>query len=340
MSEETIINVSQSNDKNFSQPTTDYPYKITFRFAFTLVVCIFGIISNGLICHKIIKKKYLHISIYIFICNMAISDMVSLIASALTTPLTYFMSVSEHYQVSFDVGCRLTIYFITVGFVVSTLTLTVMAAERYLTIVHLATRKSITKNKNSKFKITIIITSIWIYSMVLSSPILHLVYVPKHLPYHCDTHNFGWRYNAVYYSIALSLNYFIPILAMMIMYIKITLHLRCKTADSSLLCIIDPKSRKVIKMLHIVTILYIITTFPYFITMLAIAFSDLTMVQFLSSTTPTISRLCSAAFILAIIASIENPILCMIYNKRLRITLPKWCRRQKRRVRNSSYQTS
>ena len=105
----------------------------------TLLISLLGIFANSLICYAIVKKKLLHLSIYSLICNMCISDSITLISAAINAILS---AVRLFYKISdkqgllpYEIGCKLSYFILTTGFTVSTISLAVISIDRYYIIV-------------------------------------------------------------------------------------------------------------------------------------------------------------------------------------------------------------
>lgn len=327
----------------------------------TLSISLFGIMANGLICYTIFKKKLLHLSIYSMICNMCISDSITLISIAANAILSAIRLVhkvrDKQSLLPYEIGCKLSYFILNTGFTVSTISLAVISIDRYYIIVGSIGQNSIL---NTKRKIKLTIIAVWIYSMAIDTPILHLMYIPMEAPTTCDIYYYSYNYNTMYFFMLSVLNYFIPLSIMVIMYIRIVIHLR-KTirsqvrsleSSSSTYAISLPgtsfsaassfhtnRKRRVaiIKMIVAATAVYMMTSFPYILIILTAAFSQMTILQLRNTGDPANATFITIGFILTSVACVENPIIYLISNKVLRSAVPK-CFQYEKKLRNSQIQ--
>ncbi|EDV21947.1 uncharacterized protein TRIADDRAFT_59452 [Trichoplax adhaerens] len=337
---------------------SNYTAGIRSSLPATLTIGIFGIIANGFICYTVIKKKLLHLSIYSLICNMCISDGISLLSIILNTILSTlrtFYNVRDRQGLApYEIGCKLSYFILSSGFTVSTVSLAIISVDRYHIIVGSIGQNSIL---NTKRKIRSAIICVWIYSFATNCPIIRFMYIPIDAPSTCDIYLYGYNENTLYYLVVSVLNYFIPLTIMIIMYGRIARHLKktitplnsihsisnsssysislpgTSIASASSFQINRKRRVAIIKMIAIATTVYMLTSFPYVLIILTSAFTQMTILQLRNSGNPAASALITVGFISTSIACIENPIVYLIYNKVLRSALPQCCQpSQTRRV--------
>ena len=321
----------------------------------TLSISLIGFFANSLICYAIVKKKLLHLSIYSMICNMCISDSITLISVAINAILSavrlLFQVRDKQGLLPYEVGCKLSYFILNTGFTVSTISLAVISIDRYYIIVRSIGRNSIL---NTKRKIILTIIVIWAYSMIINVPIIYLMYIPIEAQTACDVYYYSYNFNAIYFLLLSVLNYFIPLSIIVIMYIRIVIHLRktirsqIQPAGNSLATHSVPVSstnfsaassfdtnRKrriaIIKMIVIATAVYMLTSLPYTLILLSAAFSRMTILQLRNSVSSSAAIFIIFGFILTSVACVENPIIYLITNKVLRSGLPKCLQCKKNR---------
>lgn len=129
-----------------------------------VIIILFGVFANGLICYVVMKKKKLRTVRNMFIMNLAISDMVM---CTFCMPFTLVKLLLKNWPLG-DAMCRLIPWLQAVNVFASTMTITAIALDRYQVIVFPATIKDNTKKWGA---VTIIIV-IWFMSVLIGLPLL------------------------------------------------------------------------------------------------------------------------------------------------------------------------
>ena len=129
-----------------------------------VVIIIFGLFANGLICYVIVKKKKLRTVRNMFIMNLAISDMIMCL---LCMPFTLVKLLLKNWPLG-DAMCRMVPWLQAVNVFASTMTITAIACDRYQVIVYPATIKDSTKKWGAATTILVI----WFLSVLVGLPLL------------------------------------------------------------------------------------------------------------------------------------------------------------------------
>ena len=129
-----------------------------------VVIIVFGLFANGLICYVIVKRKKLQTVRNIFIVNLAVSDMIMCI---LCMPFTLVKLLLKNWPLG-DAMCRLVPWLQAVNVFASTMTITAIALDRYQVIVYPST----IKDKSKKMGAAAIIILIWFMSVLVGLPLL------------------------------------------------------------------------------------------------------------------------------------------------------------------------
>lgn len=292
------------------------------NLAYLIPYCMITVIANGLVCYAIRKRGLLRLSIYSFIFNMCISDMMSLIAITCNTFILSIVTVP--YLLLYQISCKFFNYLLSVSMTVSMLTYTMMAIDRYFITVVRKKHRFIFQGKRG---IRLIISCIWFHSLITSIPVLHImsVYNGVVISPKCDISYLGDHYNLPYFAIYFAFNYFIPMIIAAVLHILIVI--RLKTAVSigvsygraipPVLNVNKKKTINVIKMVATTTTIYIITTLPYVLIILTLVLERKSLVE-MRQIRSINSLLITAGFLLSALACIENPIVCFIMSKMLR----------------------
>lgn len=125
-----------------------------------LVIFVLSLIGNSIVCQVIYRNKRLHTVTNTFIANLAFSD---LFITLLNLPLHMVRHLAEDWPLG-QFMCRLVNLTQTVFVYVSTFTMTVIAVDRYMVIVHpFRPRMSVSIG-------LVVVAVIWVMATVMSSP--------------------------------------------------------------------------------------------------------------------------------------------------------------------------
>ncbi|RDD37897.1 rhodopsin [Trichoplax sp. H2] len=329
-----VTEISTSSSNTSIELIAENAESIVLSLRLTSLICVFGICSNGFVCYNIIQKKELHTATFIIICNMCLSDLITLIASVAQTIITATIAAQTGYSLTLETVCRTSLYILNIGFSVSTISLAIVSIDRYNTL----TRKTIRKLKfslNCDYKIKFSILIIWIYSIISSFPIFLLVSINPDQPYICDVANYG-VINTSYLFTYYILNFFLPSLLVTIMYFKLVIYLRTHISSSSFRGLAFRNSKKsksrIIKMMIIATISYLLTTLPHVIAILIATIAGQSLSEYSSSLSPAAAFLIQVAFILVTISCIENSVIYILSSKVLKNALKQSFRLKRRQT--------
>ena len=130
-----------------------------------------GFLGNLLVVTAAIRKKSLRTQRNAFIINLAVSD---ILLCLVTMPLTLIEIVNDHWPLGDSVvSCKVAGGFQAVSVFVSTISITVIALDRYQLIVYPA--KDLLKSVGA----TVVLFVIWFLGFLLASPIF-MVRTMKH----------------------------------------------------------------------------------------------------------------------------------------------------------------
>lgn len=118
---------------NVTKPTCDeqliiytFPATAAFSVVYTIIFVV-GVCGNLLVSLAVIRSKQMHTVTNLFILNLAVSDIVMCLISV---PLTPLQSFSGHWMFG-ETLCKLFPFSQGVSVYMSTLTLTIIAVDRY-----------------------------------------------------------------------------------------------------------------------------------------------------------------------------------------------------------------
>ncbi|XP_072177939.1 prolactin-releasing peptide receptor-like [Diadema setosum] len=154
-----------------------HPVIKAFIALLTIIIILLGVFGNVLVCLVVIRRPKMRTVINIFICNLAVSD---LLYTLLGFPLTVTMAMSYVWVLP-KVFCQISFELPALTIFVSSFTLTAIAADRFCLVVY-----PLVKPIN-KTRCYMTLAFIWISSIALTLPI----------PIHTDLIDFSFAYDRV-----------------------------------------------------------------------------------------------------------------------------------------------
>ncbi|TRY89542.1 hypothetical protein DNTS_014676 [Danionella cerebrum] len=272
-------------------------------------IIVFGVTGNSLVIYVVYKFRNLHTVTNYFIVNLAVAD---LLVNTLCLPFTLMYTLYGEWKFGL-VMCYLLPYAQGLAVHVSTITLNVIALDRYRSIVyHLETKMS--KNMS-----VVVIVITWVASAILASPLaifreyLSFDISDEHTIQGCAEKWPGSSTDGTIYSIAMFfLQYALPLSIISFAYIRIWNKLRHHISPGSGRCDRHQRRQKTTKMLVAVVVVFTVSWLPFHAFQLAVDIdsSVLDMKDF--------KLLYTAFHIVAMCSTFANPILYGWMNRNYR----------------------
>ena len=231
-----------------------------------------GILGNVVLFTIIIYSKKLKDPSYIFVTNIATSDLITSIQV-----LIIFTWPKSQYAYMLDVSniiCKISYSIFFASYATSMLSLTLISIYR-LNIISNPFRFRYTSNvykHSTKFAIFV-----WIISILFTIPLYPLVRYSV-TTNSCDVYYpYGNTYNSIYFSFSLLLSYILPGFTMIICYIKIAFILRSRTYPTDYHLNHSQRSwvrsKDIFKFFVITSAIYMILSWPFMtaLTVLSVA---------------------------------------------------------------------
>ncbi|XP_047671822.1 neuropeptide Y receptor type 2 [Tachysurus fulvidraco] len=240
--------------------------QVVLIFAYSAII-LFGVSGNSLVIYVVYKFRNLHTVTNLFITNLAVAD---LLVNALCLPFTLMATLSGEWRFG-QVMCYLLPYAQGLTVHVSTITLSVIALDRYRSIVHH------TDTKMSKDVCVLVIIISWVSSAVLASPLaifreyvtFHLT--PEHIIQGCVEKWPGSSADGTMYSVAtFLLQYGLPLSVISCAYACIWSKLRKHLSPGGGHSERHRRRRKTTKMLAAVVAVFAISWLPFHAFQLAV----------------------------------------------------------------------
>ncbi|KAK3091209.1 hypothetical protein FSP39_017983 [Pinctada imbricata] len=238
-----------------------------FIIVLFIIVFILGIVGNFLVCYAVWKNSHLRTVTNYFLVNLSTADLMVIL---LCLPPTLIHDALESWFLGLAM-CKIVAYFQNVSVLVSVLTLTAIAIERYTAICHPLSHKI------SRKKTVLIIIFIWIVS--LSSAVPEILFVtivldpviPPHIPLLRSCRSYVEREQFIYQMVLVCVFFVTPLYLMGFAYLRIALCLWKSTKNgvvttggsSNRAAAMQCKTRKkTAKMLIVVVIVFFICYLP------------------------------------------------------------------------------
>nr|XP_033782807.1 neuropeptide Y receptor type 2-like [Geotrypetes seraphini] len=241
--------------------------QVILIIAYSLIILL-GVIGNSLVIYMIVKYKSMRTVTNFFIANLALAD---LMVDTLCLPFTLVYTLLDEWKFG-SVLCHLFPYAQALSVYVSTLTLTVIALDRYRCIVfHLDSRIS------KKFSFFIIIIT-WLAAAIFAIPLAifreyryeEIPSLDLRIPVCSEKWPSGNNRDPTIYSLSmLILQYIFPLAIISYAYARIWFKLKSHISPTSR-TESQQKRRKTTKMLVMVVLVFAVCWFPFHMFQLAI----------------------------------------------------------------------
>lgn len=280
-------------------------------------IILLGVSGNSLVIYVVYQFRNLHTVTNFFIANLAVAD---LLVNALCLPFTLMATLSGEWKFG-QVMCYLLPYAQGLAVHVSTITLSVIALDRYRSIIHH------TETKMSKDVCAVVISITWMASAVLASPLaIFREYVtfdltPDHSIQGCVEKWPGSSADGTVYSVAMFLlQYGLPLSVISYAYVCIWSKLRKHVSPGGGHIERHRRRQKTTKMLASVVAVFAVSWLPFHAFQLAVDIdsSVLDMKDF--------KLLYTVFHIIAMCSTFANPILYGWMNRNYREAFSAACK--------------
>ncbi|XP_035001861.1 pyroglutamylated RF-amide peptide receptor [Hippoglossus stenolepis] len=252
-------------------PELPYSAKATFVIMYA-VIFVLALAGNTLVIYIVVKKRAIHTATDIFICSLAVSD---LLITFFCVPFTLLQNISSEWFGGVLV-CKTVPFVQTTAIVTGILTMTCIAIERYQGIVFpLKMRRQYSSKRAYKM-----LGLVWIASVIVGSPMLFVQqlevkydFLYDHYHVCCQESWHSVTHRQTYTTFIMVALFLIPLAAMLFLYtrIGIELWLRNRVGDSSVLNTmnhreiskISRKKKRAVKMMITIVLLFTICWAPF-----------------------------------------------------------------------------
>ncbi|KPP77094.1 Pyroglutamylated RFamide peptide receptor-like [Scleropages formosus] len=209
--------------------------KTTFVVMYAIIF-VLALVGNSLVVYIVLRKRAVQTATNIFICSLAVSD---LLITFFCIPFTLLQNISSEWLGGVLV-CKTVPFVQTMAIVTCILTMTCIAVERYQGIVYpLKMKRQYTPQRAYKM-----LGFVWAAAVIVGSPMLFVQQLEVKYDFLYDRHHVCcqecWQslaHRQVYATFILVALFLLPLAAMLILYTRIGIELwiRKRVGDSSVL---------------------------------------------------------------------------------------------------------
>ncbi|XP_051770982.1 pyroglutamylated RF-amide peptide receptor [Ctenopharyngodon idella] len=257
--------------------------KTTFVVMY-VIIFVLALVGNSLVVYIVARKRAMRTATNIFICSLAVSD---LLITFFCIPFTLLQNISSEWLGGVLV-CKTVPFVQTTAIVTGILTMTCIAVERYQGIVYpLKMKRQYTPKRAYKM-----LGLVWIAAVMVGSPMLFVQQLEVKYDFLYDHHHVccqeRWHslvHRQVYTTFIMVALFLLPLAAMLFLYsrIGIELWIRKRVGDSSVLSTmnhrevnkISRKKKRAVKMMITIVLLFTICWAPFHIVHMLFEYNDL-----------------------------------------------------------------
>ncbi|XP_031677025.1 pyroglutamylated RF-amide peptide receptor-like [Oncorhynchus kisutch] len=293
--------------------------KTTFVIMYAIIF-VLALIGNSLVVYIVVRKRAIQTSTNIFICSLAVSD---LLITFFCIPFTLLQNISSEWLGGVLI-CKTIPFVQTMAIVTGILTMTCIAVERYQGIVYpLKMRRQYTPKRAYKM-----LGLVWSASVVVGSPMLFVQQLEVKYDFLYDHHHVccqeRWRsliHRQVYTTFIMVALFLMPMAAMLFLYTRIGIELwiRKRVGDSSVLNTmnhrevnkISRKKKRAVKMMITIVLLFTICWAPFHTVHMLFEYNNLEK----NSDEVTVNMIIAIVQAIGFSNSFNNPIIYAFMNE-------------------------
>lgn len=284
-----------------------------------------GITSNSILLYTIFYSKKLKDPSYIFVTNIASSDLITsiqvmVIFTTLNTPLLDAVG---------NIICKMTYCIYFVSYTASTLSLSLISIYRLKAVSSPHRFKQTSYIYKHSIKLAIVI---WIFSILFAIP-LYPVMRYVNVTRNCDLHHvYGGTYSTIYFSSSLLIDFILPGITIIVCYVRTASKLNSRIFTPENNINIKPRTlirlKELFKFYGIVTAIYMILSWPLMMVLVILSATQETQASLLDKNIGTALAF-TIGFFSSNIVYVVNPIMFMVFDKNIKSDikkLPVWIR--------------
>ncbi|XP_056325737.1 pyroglutamylated RF-amide peptide receptor [Danio aesculapii] len=249
-----------------------------------VIIFVLALVGNSLVVYVVVRKRAIRTATNIFICSLAVSD---LLITFFCIPFTLLQNISSEWLGGVLV-CKTVPFVQTTAIVTGILTMTCIAIERYQGIVYpLKMKRQYTPKRAYRM-----LGLVWIAAVMVGSPMLFVQQLEVKYDFLYDHHHVccqeRWHsllQRQLYTTFMMVALFLLPLAAMLFLYsrIGVELWIRKRVGDASVLSTmnhreiskISRKKKRAVKMMITIVLLFTICWAPFHIVHMLFEYNDL-----------------------------------------------------------------
>ncbi|XP_051958218.1 pyroglutamylated RF-amide peptide receptor-like [Xyrauchen texanus] len=249
-----------------------------------VIIFVLALVGNSLVVYIVVRKRAIRTATNIFICSLAVSD---LLITFFCIPFTLLQNISSEWLGGVLV-CKTVPFVQTTAIVTGILTMTCIAIERYQGIVYpLKLKRQYTPKGAYKM-----LGLVWIAAVMVGSPMLFVQQLEVKYDFLYDHHHVccqeRWHslvHRQVYATFIMVALFLLPLVAMLLLYsrIGIELWIHKRVGDSSVLSTmnhreinkISRRKKRAVKMMIAIVLLFTVCWAPFHVVHMLFEYNDL-----------------------------------------------------------------
>ncbi|XP_043912894.1 pyroglutamylated RF-amide peptide receptor-like [Protopterus annectens] len=257
--------------------------KIAFVVMY-VIIFILALVGNSLVIYTVVRKRTARTATNIFICSLAVSD---LLITFFCIPFTLLQNISSEW-LGGAIVCKMVPFVQSTAIVTGILTMTCIALERFQGIVYPLKMKRQYATKRA-FKM---LGVVWATAILVGTPMLYVQQLEVKYDFLYDHHHVSclerWQsstHRQIYTTFILVALFLLPLTAMLILYTRIgyELWIRKRVGDSSVLTAMNQseivkitrKKKRALMMMVMVLFLFTMCWAPFHTVHMLYEYNDL-----------------------------------------------------------------
>ncbi|XP_053616438.1 neuromedin-U receptor 2-like [Plodia interpunctella] len=242
-------------------------FHVVYAVSMTVIFCA-GMVGNMLTCWVIYRDRSMHTVTNYYLFNLAVSDLVVLLA--MLVELTFYFGVFPYPDPWGDVMCKVHGFVVVALWNNGILIMTAVAVERYAAIVHpLAVQGRCVKRRVAR-----VMAAVWSVAVLETLPdVFTMKLLRTRRALVCSVTLS--QYSRVVNAVAAVVTFLLPLAVMMYVYIAIAVTVHARQKDSygnNTFNNNRNNSKKVNKLIFVLTLSFLVCWLPYFSLRLLVAF--------------------------------------------------------------------
>lgn len=279
-------------------------------------ISVLGIISNSILLCIILYSKKLKDPSYVFITNIATSDLITSIQV-----LVIFMSANGTVLLSESFGntmCKIAYSIFLISYSTSMLSLAIISIYRLNIVSNPFRFKQASYIYKHSAKLAVFI---WIFSILSAIPIFPVLQYTNSTR-SCDVYYpYGSIYTNIYFGSSLLVNFILPGVIVIICYVRIASKLNSRINPPGNHVAFKPRtlvhSKEIFKFYGIITAVYMMLSWPFMMTLLILSITENSQTRVANKNLSTAVAV-TMTFFASNILYVLNPVMVMAFDKNIK----------------------